>query len=64
MKMYQVAIAGLAPTGGYYKTREAANREIGFLRADDRRCAEEAMREAGIELEPTEYEVVEVEVTE
>lgn len=62
MKMYQVSIRGHKPSGGYYKTRQEAEREIGFLRADDLRWADECMRERGIAQEPWEYEVHEVEV--
>jgi hypothetical protein len=64
MRMYQVAIKGLKPSGGLYRKRVDALREIGFLQADDRRYAAECQEERGIEQTPWEYEVVEVEVTE
>ena len=62
MKMYQVSVKGQRPSGGYYKTTQEAQREIGFLRADDRRYAAEAMEQAGIEQAPWEYEIHEVDV--
>lgn len=64
MRMYQIAIAGCKPTGGYWLTSAAAQREIGFLMADDRRHAAEAMAEAGIVVPATQYVVVPVLVDE
>lgn len=62
MEFFQVAIKGHKPSpqSGLWETRAAAEREIRFLRADDRRHADEAMREAGIQVPVTEYEVVPV----
>ena len=60
MKFYQVAIKGNRPQGGLFDTREQARSEITFLEADDRRFADDAMREAGIEVKPIEYVVMEV----
>lgn len=57
---YQVAVLGGNPSGGLFETHEAAQREIGFLKADDRRYAEEALSEAGHIITPTQYEVKEV----
>lgn len=62
-KFYQVSILGRKPSGGLFTDRAQAQREIGFLKADDRRHAADAMREAGITVEPTEYEIHEVEIT-
>jgi hypothetical protein len=62
MKMYQIAILGKKPQGGYFKTQHEARREIHFLKQEDRDYAERAMAEAGIKLNTTEYEIVEVEV--
>lgn len=60
MKFYQVAIKGNKPSGGLFDTRSAAIREVGYLKADDRRYAAEAMEQAGVKVALTEYEVVEV----
>ncbi len=60
MQMFQVAIAGQAPRGGYFKTRAEAEREVRFLLADDARYAAEALLQAGIVVEATQYEVVPV----
>jgi hypothetical protein len=60
MKFYQVAIKGNRPQGGLFDTEEQARSEIKFLKADDRRFADDAMREAGIEVKPIEYVVMEV----
>jgi hypothetical protein len=60
MKFYQVAIRGNRPSGGLFDTEPEARREIRMLEADDRRFADEAMREAGVEVKRIEYEVVEV----
>lgn len=60
MKFYQVAIKGNRPQGGLFDTEEQARREIRFLQADDRRFADEAMHQAGIEVQKIEYVVMEV----
>lgn len=60
---YQVSIKGRKPSGGLFQSRAEAQREIGFLKADDRRHAADAMREAGIRVEPVEYEIHEVDIT-
>lgn len=57
MQMFQVSIKGSQPQGGLFRTRAEAEREIGFLRADDARYADEAMQEAGITVTPWEYEI-------
>ena len=59
---YQVSIAGHKPCGGLFQTRKEAEREIGFLKADDRRHAADAFKEAGIVVECPNYEVHEVEI--
>lgn len=60
MTFYQVAIKGNKPNGALFESAAAARREIGFLMADDRRYAAEAMEQAGIKVDVTQYEVVEV----
>jgi hypothetical protein len=60
MKFYQVAIKGNRPIGGLFDTEAQARREIKFLQADDDAFAEEAMHQAGVEVQPIEYVVVEV----
>lgn len=60
MQMFQVAIQGREPRGGYFKTRADALREIQFLRSDDARYAAEALEQAGIVVAETKYEVVPV----
>ena len=46
----------------FLQTESAAKREIHFLMLDDLAYADEAMREAGIRVEPTEYEIHEVSI--
>jgi hypothetical protein len=60
--MYQISIKGQQPIGPLFQTESAAKREIHFLMLDDLAYAEEAMREAGIRVELTEYEIHKVEV--
>ena len=60
MKLYQVSIKDRAPQGALFESRKDAEREIRFLEADDRRYADDAMREAGIKVERTLYEIHEV----
>lgn len=59
---YQVSTAGHKPCGGLFQTRAEAQREIGFLKADDLRHAADAFEEAGIVVECPEYEIHEVEI--
>ena len=58
---YQISIKGNKPNGALFETRLGAEREIRFLKVDDRRYAAEAMSEAGIKVELVEYEIHEVE---
>jgi hypothetical protein len=58
--MYQISIKGLPPNGPLFENIYAAKREIHYLMIDDLKYAEEAMREAGIEVKPIEYEIHEV----
>lgn len=60
-KFYQVSIKGQKPSGGLFDDRAGAQREISFLKAEDRRFAAEAMEEAGVSIADTEYEIHEVE---
>jgi hypothetical protein len=60
MKFFQIAIAGLQPQGPLFESRPSAEREVRLLEADDRRYADEAMREAGIDVPPTRYTIHEV----
>ena len=60
MKFFQIAIDGGNPTGALFETRTAAQREVNFLRADDQRFADEAMREAGLETKMPTYQIHEV----
>ena len=60
MTFFQISIRGQKPSGALFRSRIEAEREVGFLRADDRRFAAEAMEEAGIIVEPYEYEIHEV----
>ena len=60
MKFYQIALEGHAPQGALFESRAAAMREVRFLQADDRRYAEDALREAGIVVAPSVYVVHEV----
>jgi hypothetical protein len=60
MQMFQVAIAGHEPQGGYFKTRAEAEREVRYLQQDDARYAAEALEQAGIVVAATLYEVVPV----
>jgi hypothetical protein len=55
--MYQISIKGRQPNGPLFQTESAAKREIHFLMLDDLVHADEAMYEAGIRVEPTEYEI-------
>lgn len=61
MKFYQIAVQGQAPNGPLFESLLAAQREVRILKADDRRYADEAMREAGIEVPAIQYEIVPVE---
>lgn len=58
--MFQVSIKGHQPQGGLFRTRAEAQREIGFLEADDRRYAADALAEAGYIVDTVEYEIHEV----
>lgn len=60
MKFFQIAIQGHAPQGGLFENRADAEREVRILRAEDRRYADEAMHEAGIDVPPTRYVIHEV----
>lgn len=57
---YQIGVDGRPPSGALFRTKNEAEREIGYLRADDRRFADEAMREAGYEIKMPEYKIYEV----
>lgn len=60
MNFFQIAILGKSPSGPLYETRSAAEREIRFLKADDRRYADDALRDGGIIVDIPQYEIVEV----
>ena len=60
MTFFQIALAANKPSGALFETRAAAEREVRFLKADDARYADEAMREAGIVVEPSVYVIHEV----
>lgn len=61
-KFYQIGADGRQPQGGLFLTKIEAEREVRLLEADDRRHAEEAMREAGLEVRLPTYQIHEVEV--
>lgn len=60
MTFFQISIKGNKPSGALFRSRIEAEREVGFLRADDRRHADDALSEAGIIVKPIEYEIHEV----
>ena len=60
MKFFQIAIAEHAPQGALFETRTEAEREVYYLKQDDLRFADEAMREAGHVVECPEYTIHEV----
>lgn len=60
MTFFQIAIKDKPPSGGLFRTRAEALREIEFLKADDRRYAAEALEEAGVVVERIEYVIHEV----
>lgn len=45
MEFFQISIKGLPPQGPLYETRADAYREVRMLKVDDRRYADDAMRE-------------------
>ncbi len=55
MTFFQIALANNKPSGALFDTEADARREVRFLKADDARYADEAMREAGIVVEPSVY---------
>ena len=57
---YQIGVDGRHPSGALFRTKIEAEREVGYLRADDRREADLAMREAGYEIKMPEYKIHEV----
>jgi hypothetical protein len=61
-KFFQVSIKGQKPCGGLFQTRQEAQREISFLKADDLRYAKEAFEEAGVVIECPDYEIHEVDI--
>jgi hypothetical protein len=60
MKFFQIALATNKPRGALFETRPDAEREVRMLKADDARYAREALSEAGIVVEPSEYVIHEV----
>lgn len=60
-RFYQIGMDGYPPMGAMFETKNEAEREIGYLRADDQRFADEAMREAGYEIKMPTYQIHEVE---
>ena len=60
MTLFQIALAQNTPRGALFETRADALREVRMLKADDARYAREALSEAGIVVEPSEYVIHEV----
>jgi hypothetical protein len=61
LTFYQIGMDGRPPRGPLFDTEAEAAREIKFLKQDDMRYADEAMREAGIEVPPHKYEIHKVQ---